>query len=344
MMRNKAKPIALGVALATAAVVLTAAIVGCGESKPKRAVDARTEVLRFFAVDAPAVALLQPEPSIRVAEMNRGAAGVPAWDRLRGAALGPLHAAGLRGSDLSQLGRPMAEIEGVDAAALALGSPTPASLASGGPLLVLATDQRPLLARLFLRAAERGRLRTAGRLDEALLYRGHEAAYAVRDGVLVSAPRLTEVRAAIERRDGDSDQQLDEDVVKSLFDDLRIEGSLLVYANLQSVRDTDPGLRALASRVPWIGQLGQVAASAEPLAGSVRLEVAAKAPGGDLEASELPLGVAPTRFTLSSANAAGLLPGDHADPVRRLLLSLAPLAGKATASSDEVRAETAVSP
>jgi hypothetical protein len=335
-MRNKAAPTVLALALALA-------IAACGESRPKRAVDARTEVVRFFAVDAPAVALMQPDPPARLAELNRVAAGVPAWARLRDAALGPLHAAGLRGSDLTRLARPSAQIEGVEAAALALGAPTPASLAGGRPLLVLATDQATLLARLLRRAADRGRLRPAGRLDKARLYRSPGAAFGVRDGVLVSAPGLAEVRSAIERRDGDSDQQLDEDVVKSLFDDLRIEGSLLVYADLQSIREADPGLRALAGRVPWIGQLGQVAASAGPVAGSVQVEVAAKGASGDLNTSELPLHLAPTRFTISASNAAGLVLGGPADPARKLLLGVAPLTGEATASSEEIRAQAAVS-
>ena len=230
--------IALALALATATAT------GCGTSEPKRAVDARTEVIRFFAVDAPAVALLRPNPPARVAELNRAAAGIPAWTSLRDGVLEPLHGAGLRRSDLARLARPRDEIEGLDAAAIALGAPTPGSLAAGSRLLVFATDQGPLLVRLLRRSADAGRLRPAGRLDEALLYRSPDAAFAARDGVLVSAPRLNDVRAAIERRDGDSDEQLDEDVVNSLFDELSIEGALLVYANLQAVS----GSRSRAAR------------------------------------------------------------------------------------------------
>jgi hypothetical protein len=326
-MHSKAAAIAL-------AMVLTTAIGGCGESTTKRAVDARTEVVRFFAANAPVVAVLHPEPMADVVALNRAAEGTPAWTALRGMVLGPLHTAGLGRTQIDRLVRTNQPIEGVAASALALGAATPADLAAHDPLLVLATDQAELLSRLLGRAAAKGKLRRAGQLHEATLYRGPGYAYAVRDGVLVSGNSLADVRTAIERRDGDSDKQLDEDVVDSLFNGLTTQGPLLVYANLNHVRKADPGLRTLGQQAPWTGLLGPTAATAQAVDGSLRIEEFSNTTGGEFSSGDLPLGTEPSRFAISVSGAASLLPPG---PTRMLLAGLAPISGEATASSDQVR-------
>jgi hypothetical protein len=326
-MHSKAAAIAL-------AMVLTTAIVGCGESTPKRAVDARTEVVRFFAANAPVVAVLHPEPMADVVALNRAAEGTPAWTALRNMVLGPLHAAGLGRTQIARLVRTQQEIEGVDASALAIGAATPADLAAHDPLLVLATDQSGLLARLLRHSAANGKLRRAGQLHEATLYRSPGYAYAIRDGVLVSGYRIADVRTAIERRDGDSDQQLDEDVVESLFDGLTTQGPLLVYANLDDVRQADPGLRALGHQAPWTEMLGPTAATAQAVDGSLRIEDFSNTIGGGFGSADLPIGTEPSHFAISASSAAFLLPSG---PTRMLLAGLAPITGEATATSDQVR-------
>ena len=327
LMQSKAAAIAL-------AMVLTAAIAGCGESTPKRAVDARTEVVRFFAANAPAVAVLHPEPMADVVALNRAAGGTPAWTSLRGMVLGPLHAAGLGRTQIARLVRANQRIEGVEASALALGAATPADLAAHRPLLVLATDQTQLLSRLLRHAAGNGKLQRAGQLHEATLYRSPGYSFAARDGVLVSGYSLADVRTAIERRDGDSDKQLDEDVVVSLFNDLTTQGPLLVYANLDDVRQADPGLRTLGRQAPWTGMLGPTAATAQAVHGSLRIEDFSNTTGGAFEAADLPIGTTPSHFAISASSAAFLLPPG---PIQMLLAGLAPIAGEATASSDQVR-------
>jgi hypothetical protein len=326
-MRSKAAAIVMLAALATV-------VAGCGESTPKRAVDARTEVLHFFASDAPAVAMLRPEPVADVVALDRAAGSTPAWVALREMVVAPLRAAGLTPAQLSRLVSTKEEIADVQSSALALGVATPADLAAHDPLLVLATDQSELLADLFHRAVASGRVRPAGELHDASLYRGRGHAYGVRDGVLVSAHGIADVRTAILRRDGDSDLQLDEDVVGSLFNGLRVQGPLLVYANLDDVRKADPGLRALAQQAPWTGTLGPTAATAEPIPGGLHVEAYSKTIGADLNPADLPIGTEPSHFAISPASAASLLqPG----PVRSLLAGLAPIVGEATATSDEVR-------
>jgi hypothetical protein len=327
LMQSKAAALAL-------AMGLTAAIAGCGESTPKRAVDARTEVVRFFAADAPVVAVLHPEPQADVVALNRAAEGTPAWTSLRGMVLGPLHAAGLGRTQIARLVRTNQPIEGVAASALALGAATPADLAAHDPLLVLATDQAELLSRLLRHAAAKGKLRRAGQLHEATLYRSPGYAYGVRDGVMVSGNSLADVRTAIGRRDGDSDQQLDEDVVESLFNDLTTQGPLLIYANLDDVRQADPGLRTLGRQAPWTGMLGPTAATAQAVHGSLRIEDFSNATGGGFGSTDLPIGTVPSHFAISASSAAFLLPPG---PIRMLLAGLAPISGEATASSDQVR-------
>jgi hypothetical protein len=152
--------------------------------------------------------------------------------------------------------------------------------------------------------------------------------------VLVSGYRLADVRTAIERRDGDSDQQLDQDVVMSLFDDLTTQGPLLVYANLDDVRQADPGLRTLGRQAPWTGMLGPTAATAQAVDGSLRIEDFSNTTGGGFGSTDLPIGTKPSHFAISASSAAFLLP---AGPIRMLLAGLAPISGEATASSDQVR-------
>lgn len=332
LMRSKTAAIALP-------MVLAAAIAGCGESTPKRAFDARTEVVRFFAANAPVVAVLRPEPTTDVVALNRAANGTPAWTSLRGMVLGPLHAAGLGRTQIARLVRTNQKIEGVEASALALGVATPADLSAHRPLLVLATDQTQLLSRLLRHAAGNGKLRRAGQLHEATLYRSPGYSFAARDGVLVSGYSLADVRTAIERRDGDSDKQLDEDVVDSLFNGLGTQGPLLVYADLAGVRKADPGLRTLGRQAPWTGMLGPTAATFEAVNGALQVEDFSKASGGGFGSADLPIGTAPSRFEISASSAALLLPPG---PIQTLLAGLAPIVGEATASSDEVRLHVTV--
>jgi hypothetical protein len=327
-MRRKAAPIAI-------ALLLCAVPAGCGESGPKRAVDARTEVIRFFAVDAPVVALVRTDPPDAAIALNAAADGSPTWSDLRNLGFEPLRAAGIGPPQLARLIRPSAKVEGLDASAIALGAAAPVDLAAQRPLFVLATDQSQLMSRLLRGAAKRGALRRAGSLDEAALYRGTGASFAVRDGVLVSAGRLADVRTAIARRDGDRDQQLDEDVVESLFNDLDVQGPLLVYANLAAIREDDPGVRELAGRTPWTEKLGQSAATARAVGGRIEIEGLSKPSGGDLNLAEVGLGTSPSPVTLTASGVSSLIPAPG--PARTLLSSLAPAAGQATASSDEVR-------
>jgi hypothetical protein len=327
LMLGKAATIAIPFALA-------ALISGCGEATEKRAADARTEVVHFFAADAPAVAILRTEPSTDVPTLNRAARSLPAWVAMRARVVAPMRAAGLTAADLMQLVKSHEEIAGIPSSALAFGVPTPADLQGDRPLLVLATDQSDLLASLFRRAVARRKVRPAGQLHDADLYQSPGYGYAIRDGVLVAAARLADVRTAILRRDGDSDLQLDEDVVQSLFNGLGENGPLLVYANLGQLRNGDPALNSLAQRTPWTGMLGPAAVSVRPTPAGLHVEAYANSTGGNLVSGGLPAGTQPTAISVSRGGAASLVP---AGPVRSFLTGLSPLSGEATGASDQVR-------
>ncbi|MEK6278219.1 MAG: hypothetical protein AABM29_09435 [Actinomycetota bacterium] len=337
----------LAVALLFAATLAgSSALTGCGESDgPKRAVDAHTEALRFYGVDTPVVALLGNRPAADLASLERAATGLPAWYRLSNSILDPLRAAGIDYGELQRLMRPQDQIEGVRAAALAVGIPTAGPLDPSRSLVVLASDQTELLDHLLRLSEDEGRLRATGRLDEARLYANEDAAYAARDGVLVSTPSLAGVRAALQRRDGDSDLQLDEGVVNDLLGDLRTEGPLEIYANLDRVIEADPAARELAALTPWVEALGQAGASASPVDGKLRVEVLATT-REELQPGDLPAGDVPTSFTLAADDVDSILQARAGSPdtLRHLLLGVAPVSGEATAGQDEIHAEALLSP
>jgi hypothetical protein len=229
-------------------------------------------------------------------------------------------------------------VEGVDASALTIGAATPDDLAGGFPLLILATDQTDLLATYVDRTVAAGGLEPRGKLDDARLFEGHTASFAIRDGVLVSAPSLGLVRSAIARRDGDKDEQLDDNAVESLFDGLDGTGPLLVYSDLGKVLEVDLGLKALGVLKPWTAKLGQTVASVQGKGEAVRVEALAKSTE-DLTPAGVPFGAEPQSFVISGQNIRDTI---TLGPSARLLIGVAPISGEATATSDEVRVHATV--
>jgi hypothetical protein len=309
---------------ATAVILsLAAAAAGCGESTVKRSVDARTEVLSFYSVDAPVVGLLRPQPAGELARLDRVAVGLPIWARLRGSVLGPLRAAGLGMSDLRRLVRPNEEIEGIDVSAMSFGAPTPTDLEAGQTLTVIATDQDELLDELLKQGVDSGRLQPRGGLDEAALYGNRVASYAERDGVLVSAPSPGVVRTAIARRDGDSDKQLDKDVVAAAIQKLSDPGPLVLYGNVSGLLD-DPEVARVISDASWTESADDVAATARASADAVDIELVVNLER-ELTAAERPLEETPTQVDIR-------VPG------------LGPLSGTGSTSPDQIRVQLETAP
>ena len=316
--RLPGKSVAIALALASCA-----AFTACGETHAKRSVDARTEVLHFYAVDAPVVALLRPDPAAAVAALDQAASELGSWQLLRERVTRRLEAAGLDLDDLRELVRPNEEIEGIDAAALGLGAPTPTDLKARQSLLVLATDQADLLSDLVGAAVKAGRLQPAGELDEAHLYSNRVAAYAERDGVLVSASSMGVVRSALARRDGDSDQQLDEDQVASVLGQLNDRGPLEVYANAPEV-SAEPD-------VPGYLPTRSLLDAADDAGASVR------AVGATVEISAV------VDLVKAPEDASGLL-GSEGAPFDLLVPGLGAVNGETSISGNQVRLEMKVVP
>ena len=97
-------------------------------------------------------------------------------------------------------------------------------------LLVLPTDRPEDLNKLLESAVAEGALNGAGEYDAAMLYRAPGAAFAVRDGVLVAARTLPEVRRALAIRDGEDSRQLDDGEVSGALEDVPTRAPIHIYA------------------------------------------------------------------------------------------------------------------
>ena len=326
------------------------AVAGCGSSGPKRTVDARSEALRFFPADTPLVALLDTTPAIASerAALAADLTGFPPWQSIRSRLLARLATAGIPVGGLASLLRPdNPELEdGLPTSQLVAGLTPGADPARLRPLVVLVTDQPEGMDRLFARSVRAGSLRPAGSDDEARIYTSADTAFAVRDGVMVAAPDPAGLRAAIERRDGDRDAQLDDGEVKALLVKLPRDEPLEAYADIALLRDDDQAVAALAQREPWIRRLGKAAASAGPRPAGPVLDLFSEiepAPAGD---EVLPEEEGRASFTVPAATIRRAFGDAVAGPsgLGRLSVSAAPLAAAVTVTGDELRAKLLLSP
>ena len=341
-MRRPALLAALGIAVLTLA--------GCGSSGPKRTVDARAEALRFFPANAPLVALLEtapelaPERSAMAAEL----AGFGPWESIRSSFLARLSAAGLPLGGLAALVR-SADPEpddGLPLSQLAVGLEPGSGPAEPRVLVVLVTDKTGAMARLFRRSAASGPMRLVGEQDEARIYDSPQTAFAVRDGVMVAADDPASLRAAIDRRDGKDDAQLDDSEVKSLIGELPRKEPLEVYADLAQLRRDDPDAAAMARAEPWMRRLGKASASLGPRLAEPVLDLFSEigpAPAGD---QVLPEGEGRASFAVSAATIRRALGGAQpaAGMLGRLAISAAPLGAAVIVTGDELRAKLTLSP
>jgi hypothetical protein len=206
------------------------------------------------------------------------------------------------------------------------------------------TANEARLARSFRRSASDGPLVAAGELHEADLYFGRGGAFAVRDGVLLAGTNLREVRAALETRDGDRDEQLDDGEVDGLFDELPEGAPIHIYADFGGLIGPDRAVSGLAQDTPWLDALGKGALSVGAVGDTVELDAFARLDQESLNEQELPAGEEFASFSLSSETLGLLMPSDGAAPMRGLLLAMAPIDGEASASTDELRIRVELGP
>lgn len=263
-----------GVCLAAllALVLLAPALTACGdepatpgESPPKRALDPRGEVLRFFPVDTDPIVLVETADPEKLAALDRAMQGVPLWRTFRERLRRSLESAGIEPTRVLELSRNPAEDIELPTPEIAFGTLPGSGSEDERAQFALATEQGVALAGLFKEAAEKGGLEDAGEFDGARLYRGRDLDFAVRDGVLIAAADINRLQQAIARRDGDPDSQLDVAPVTALINELTEPGTLRAYigpgptadALLSLIADEAPEAAeaALAVRIDGDGAL-----------------------------------------------------------------------------------------
>jgi hypothetical protein len=324
-----------------ALLLLTLAVAGCGGSEAKRSVDARVEALRFFAADAPLVALLDTgaEAKDERAALGAGLAGLPVWDSLRRRVARSLEAVGMAPGRLRSVAAAAGSEAGLPGSQLAVG------IGSGSrpsaPLAVLVTDEAGEMSKLFEQAARRGGFSPAGELDNAEIYSSRDGAFALRDGVMLAAATPALLRVAIRTRDGDRGEQLDDRNVADLLEEVPEGAPLDVYANVSGLVASDPAVAELTSPpAAWLNSLRELVLAVRGTPQGLRIDAFGRLDQNPPAGEAPPLGEKPRQSALSRRAVAGLIAGGGAPPssVGDLLLEAAPLEAAAKVDGDELRA------
>jgi hypothetical protein len=324
-------------AIALAVVTVAVLAGGCGTSETKRAVDPRTEVLRYFERATAAVALVRSDRLGQLPEIEAAIGALPGY-----ASIADLQQrAGLTGSELKELIGPRDEQGELGPPELAIGA---ANLVFADPLLALDTGDEERLERVFERLRSGGSVRGAGEFHEASLYAGPGVAFATRDGVLLASTDLTQVRTALEIRDGDDDLHLDDGEVGDLLDELPEEAPIQVYTETALLLSPDFALNALADRTPWLAAMDEGALAITAAGPGVVLDLFARLDRESLDEAELPASEEFADFSLSRADLTALLTTTGASQLRPTLLGMTPIEGEVSASTDELRARVELAP
>jgi hypothetical protein len=329
--------IAFAGALALAAVHLLA---GCGgeSDEPKRAVDARTEALHFFPAEQPFVALLDTSTPERL-ELARTLRALQVSGTLQAFTGYP----GLlqRGSELAPLAELMDDEDPDDGLAdsqAAMGL-RPGGGAGAEVLLVLVSGKTEEMEDAAEEVADALGLSETEGFHEARVFADDAQALAVRDGVVLLAPGVAPLRAALALRDSNQDEQLDEDQVADLLGELPAPPPLVAYADFARLEGSDPGVGALAvGERRWMRWLRETAIAVTPQAARLRIEVFAEVESEGV--GTVPFGEEPRQVVVLRGEAGGLVGRKLGRPsaFRDAVLSLAPFVARASLSDEEVRA------
>ena len=213
-------------------VTAVALLPGCGsdptpgDAEPRRTLDPQAEAVRFFGARTRAVVLLRSDMPRPAHELAALAAAYPGPAEVLAEAGSILAAGGIDPVALVRLGRNEdGDSPGAQRAAGLAESPEGARI-----LLVMPTDRPADLDALLASAAAGGGLEPAGEYDNAELYRAPGAGFATRDGVLVAASTLAEVRRALGIRDGDASNHLDDGEISSALEDVPTRAPIHVVA------------------------------------------------------------------------------------------------------------------
>ncbi len=335
----------------TAIFLSAVAMAGCGDSNekpglqpPKRALDPRAEALRFFPAGTQIVFLLDTVDPDALATLDQDGLAIRTWSGLRGNIDTRLREAGVDSDQILNLSRTEQNQTDLPAPELVMGAEDDRHLERQGPLFVLPTDKGVELAALFDSLAQSGPLEPAGSFDEAHLFSGPAIAFAVRDGVLIGAGSIRQLRSAIKTRDGDSKAQLDDAAVSASLTKLPDDPALKAYV----VSGGDNGLATampnLLAAAPWLNQVDDASIGFTSETTGLAIDVVAqlspdRPEGSGPDLSEAPQGVALSKRELRSVFGSEAA-GDSR--VTSAIIDSAPLDGKTSLRKDEVRAHLTV--
>jgi hypothetical protein len=322
----------------TLAVAAAVVLASCGTSgEPKRTLNAQSEAIRFFAPDTPFVALVDPTPNEQ---------GDPAQTISSLADLTPVSA--FARNDLgfvSQQGIPVSEFVPLlagdptlekDATQIAVGV-KPTGMPEEDTLAVVVTERPSAARKAVASAAEEANMSRSGSYDSAAVYSGDDASMAVRDGVILIAGTEQRIHDALDRRDANPDQQLDDHRVESVVDDGPSDAPLQAYMNVGELVRTDPGVGALVSGTDlgWLRDIGEADLAVKP-GQPTEMSLDAKIDSG----ADVPLGEKPTRVELSEPSILAAAAGEFAPTsgFHAALVNLGPARLTLAATNDELRA------
>jgi hypothetical protein len=314
-----------------AAALAVAACGGDGDD-PKRAVDARTEALHFFAADQPFVALLDTSTPNRLA-LARTVRALASSPALSAFASGGGAFVGRSGLDLGRLAELLTDDDPEDglAASQAAYGIKPSG-AGSEVLIVLVSEQVDEMESEAEAVAISAGMTEGDEIASARVFSDGQAALAVRDGVVALAPDLPALRSAIALRDADQDEQLDEDRISGVLADLPSEPPLVAYMNLAALRDTDPGLFA---DILWLlRSIDEAGIGITPGAAAMRVDIVAEIEEDGLRPGEL------RDDRVDEIEAHRIVGGRRVagNEFRNAILALAPFSANTVLDDDELRA------
>jgi hypothetical protein len=345
-------------AVVAAGIAMLAALTGCngtstpGEEVPKRALDPRSEALRYFPSSTEAVTLTETSDEQALESLDMAMGRSTQWVEARDRLTDSLSRAGIGPTQVLELSRqPAVEID-LPQPEIAAGTVPGSGQPRSRLLIVLPTEQGVELDRLFRQAAESGGLEVAGNFDDARLYRGPDLDFAVRDGVLVAADGLDRVQQAIARRDGDRQFQLDDAPVTALLNQLPSGAGFHAYSGKSRTTEAIAELIGDALN-PGSDPGGSDAEAFEPEEAAftlreeagrlnieliVRLAEASDVSGGSDEEEEPADADEPQPVSITAAALDRALADLPPESPLRLLKGLAPFAGAAWIDGDTMRA------
>jgi hypothetical protein len=320
------------------AIAALLALAGCGDDpdEPKRAVDARTEALHFFPADQPFVALLDTSTPDRL-ELERTVRALRGTGTLEAFTAYPALLPGSE-TELAPLAELMTDEDPDDGVA---DSQAAMGLSGRGEnvLLVMVSERTEEVEDAAEEVAQALRLGETEGFHEARVFAGDALALAIRDGVVLLAPGIASLRAALALRDSDQDEQLDEDQVADLLRELPTQPPLVAYANFALLEGSDPGVGILAvGERSWMRGLRETAIAIIPEPARLRIELFAQVESE--EVGTIPFGEEPQEVEVVRAEAGRLLGGNLGRPsaFRDAVVALAPFVARASLTDEEVRA------